>query len=203
MGKGQGRRMIRVVNRAIHAFVIDVWGKTAWRTAVQEAGMPLRVFDLMLDDPVPETRRVLVSLSARLGRSMDCLLEDFGTYLVAHPSWAPLRRLLRFCGTDYREFLLSLDELPERVSLALPDILLPPMVVEVGGNDVFRLRIGGGVPGIGSMAIGALRGMADDYGALVVLETGVEAADGSVTVTIRLLDDRHAEAKAFSLGPIE
>jgi len=195
--------MIRVVNRMIHAFIIDGWGKSTWRAAVQEAGMPLRVFDLMLDDPPGETLRVLVGLSARLGRSMDCLLEDFGTYLVAHPSWAPLRRLLRFCGTDYRDFLLSLDELPERVSLALPDIVLPPMSVEVGENDVFHLRIGGGVPGIGALAVGALRGMADDYGALVLLEAGVEAANGSVTVTVRLLDDRYAEAKAFSLGPVE
>jgi hypothetical protein len=43
--------------------------------------------------------------------------------------------------------------------------------------------------------------MADDYGALVFLEAGPEAADGAVVVTIRLLDDRHAEGKAFSLGP--
>lgn len=192
--------MIRLVNRAIHAFMLESWGKAAWRAAVQEAGISLRVFDLMLDDPVPETRRVLVSMSARLGRSMDCLLEDFGTYLVAHPSWAPLRRLLRFCGTDFRDFLMSLDDLPERVSLALPDIHLPPMSVELAGPDVFHLRIGGGVPGIGPMMMGALRGMADDYGALVLIEAGKDAGDGSVVVTVRLLDDRHAEAKAFSLG---
>ena len=193
--------MIRVVNRAIHAFVIDGWGKAAWRAAVQDAGLAPRAFDLMLDDEVGETQRILSSMATRLGRSRECLLEDFGTYLVAHPSWAALRRLLRFCGTDFRDFLLSLDDLPERVSLALPDLALPAMRVEVGAGDEFRLCIGGGVAGIGPMAIGALRGMADDYGALVLLEAGTEAADGAVEVTIRLLDDRHAEGKAFTLGP--
>lgn len=198
---GDVRRMIRVVNRAMHAFILDGWGKGAWRAAVQEAGLTLRVFDLMLDDPVSDTQRILACMAAKLGRSRECLLEDFGTYLVAHPSWAPLRRLLRFCGTDFRDFLLSLDDLPERVSLALPDLTLPPMTVDLGEDDVFRLRIAGGVPGVGAMATGALRGMADDYGALVFLEAGPEAADGAVVVTIRLLDDRHAEGKAFSLGP--
>jgi hypothetical protein len=81
--------MIRVVNRAMHAFILDGWGKGAWRAAVQEAGLTLRVFDLMLDDPVSDTQRILACMAAKLGRSRDCLLEDFGTYLVAHPSWAP------------------------------------------------------------------------------------------------------------------
>ncbi|WP_434614180.1 heme NO-binding domain-containing protein [Tabrizicola sp. M-4] len=193
--------MIRVVNRAMHAFILDGWGKAAWRAAVQEAGLGQRAFDLMLDEPAARTQGVLSSMAARLGRSRECLLEDFGTYLVAHPSWAPLRRLLRFCGTDYRAFLMSLDELPERVSLALPDLVLPPIAVEVADGDVFRLRIGGGVPGVGAMALGAMRGMADDYGALVLLEAGPEAADGAVVITVRLLDDRHAEGKAFTLGP--
>ena len=44
-----------------------------------------------------------------------------------------------------------------------------------------------------------LRAMADDYGALVLLDYA-EPQDGLETVAIRLLDAAHAEGRRFSLA---
>ena len=55
------------------------------------------------------------------------VLEDIGGYLVAEDSQASIRRLLRFGGATFEDFLLSLDDLNDRVALAL-DILEMPMI---------------------------------------------------------------------------
>lgn len=191
-----------LINRAIQCFLRDGWGNAAWVDAARVAGVALRGFEPMLDYPPEVTERLLQAASDRLDRGRDDLLEDLGTYLVSHPSRAAVRRLLRFGGTDFREFLQSLEDLPARARLALPDLLLPAMRVEPEGADAFRLTIGGGFSGAGAVAMGLLRAMADDYGALVLLEAGTTAPDGRAVLTIRLLDAAHAEGRAFTLGAL-
>jgi hypothetical protein len=70
------------------------------------------------------------------------------------------------------------------------------------GGDEFRLTIAPGFAGAGAVALGLLRAMADDYGALALLEVGAEAGDGAAVLTIRLLDADHAEGRAFTLGAV-
>ena len=55
------------------------------------------------------------------------VLEDIGGYLVAEDSQASIRRLLRFGGATFENFLLSLDDLNDRVALAL-DIVEMPLI---------------------------------------------------------------------------
>lgn len=191
-----------LINRAIQCFLRDGWGNAAWLDAARAAGVAPRGFEPMLDYPPAVTERLLMAASDRLGRDRDDLLEDLGTYLVSHPSRAAVRRLLRFGGTDFREFLQSLEDLPARARLALPDLALPVMRVEPMGEDAFRLIIGDGFDGAGAVALGLLRAMADDYGALVVLEAGATLPDGGAVLTIRLLDAAHSEGRAFSLGAL-
>jgi hypothetical protein len=50
------------------------------------------------------------------------------------------------------------------------------------------------------VARGLLRAMADDYGALAVIEGEDGAGDGAAVLTIRLLDTAFAEGRAFTLG---
>ncbi len=195
-----------LINRAIQCFLRDEWGTAAWLDAARAAGIAPRGFEPMLDYPPEVTARLLQAASDRLDRGGDDLLEDLGTYLVSHPSRAAVRRLLRFGGTDFRDFLQSLEDLPARARLALPDLALPAMRLEAVGSDEFRLTIAPGFAGAGAVALGLLRAMADDYGALAVLEAGTEAgdgaADGAAVLTIRLLDADHAEGRAFTLGAV-
>ena len=80
---------------------------------------------LVYDDDM--TVRVLDALCADLNRPRAEMLEDLGTYLVSHPKMEDLRRLLRFGGVTYVEFLHSLDDLSDRVRLAVSDLCLPTL----------------------------------------------------------------------------
>ena len=54
------------------------------------------------------------------------------------------------------------------------------------------------MPGVGHLIVGLLRAMADDYGALVLLEhRGV--ADGGEQVAVTLLDQSYAAGRRFDL----
>lgn len=189
-----------LVNRAIQNFLRDGWGPAAWSDAARAAGVPTAGFEPLMDYDPAITGRLVAAAAARLDRDGACLLEDLGTWLVSHPSCAGVRRLLRFGGPDFREFLHSLDDLPARARLGLPDLTLPPLRLEGGAEGDFRLHVGAGFPGGGAVARGLLRAMADDYGALAVIEGGEEAADGSAVLSIRLLDPGFAEGRAFALG---
>ena len=98
------------------------------------------------------------------------MLEDLGTYLVSHPSVEALRRLLRFGGLDFVDFLHSLEDLPGRARLAVRDLALPRMELDVLGERRFELRCIDAPEGFGHVLVGLMRAMADDYGALAVLE---------------------------------
>jgi hypothetical protein len=127
------------------------------------------------------------------------LLEDLGTYLVASPTTEAIRRLMRFAGATFEEFLHSVEDLPDRARLAVPDLVLPPIDLTEDQPGVFRLTIGPGLPGFATVLAGMLRTMADDYGALAVVESS--APDGDRTeVRVVLLDHAFAEGRRFDLA---
>ncbi|NBE06393.1 heme NO-binding domain-containing protein [Paragemmobacter ruber] len=191
-----------LINRAIQCFLRDVWGMGVWCDVARAAGLSPRGFEPLLDYPADLTHHLLAAASVRLNRGRDDLLEDLGTYLVSHPSRAAVRRLLRFGGISFHDFLQSLEDLPARARLALPELALPDLRLEHPAADLFRLSIAPGFIGAGPVALGLLRAMADDYGALVLLEPEGMDTDGAAVLTIRLLDATHGEGRAFVLGAL-
>jgi hypothetical protein len=126
------------------------------------------------------------------------VLEDFGIYLASHPDVAQIRRLLRFGGDGLVDFLISLEDLPDRCRLALPALALPEMQVEEVADGRFLLTMRGGTDGVGHVMTGLLRAMADDYGALALME---HRGDGRSVegVAIHLVDAGHQQARDFRL----
>ena len=157
----------------------------------------------MLPYPAEVTDRLLTAAATRLDRDGGCLLEDLGTYLVSHPARAGVRRLLRFGGSDYREFLYSLEDLPARARLALPDLVLPDLRLREAARGRFRLEIGPGMPGLAEVALGLLRAMADDYGALVTRVAGGGGRGGAGAGAARLVAEARGAGRAFRLGRVE
>lgn len=192
-----------LINRSIQCFLRDGWGVAVWDDAARAAGVPSQGFEPLLPYPAEVTERLLSAAATRLNRDSACLLEDLGTYIVSHPARAAVRRLLRFGGSDFRDFLHSLEDLPARARLALPDLVLPSLRLRQEGADDFRLEIGPGRPGLAEVTLGLLRAMADDYGALVTLGLDRVAPDGGAEVAIHLLDDAHGAGRAFTLGRVE
>ncbi|MFN3642687.1 MAG: heme NO-binding domain-containing protein [Gemmobacter sp.] len=186
-----------LVNRAIQCFLRDTYGDALWSGVAAAAGAPPEGFEAMLRYPASTTEALLVAAAQRLDRPRETILEDIGTYLVSHPNTAALRRLLRFGGVSFADFLDSLEDLPGRGRLAVPDLDLPSLDLE-GSEAGLRLTCAGPLDGIGHVMLGLLRALADDYGALVLLDHA--ESDGGEVITIQLLDQRHSEGRRFHLS---
>ncbi|MFD1508925.1 heme NO-binding domain-containing protein [Lacimonas salitolerans] len=188
-----------LMNRAIECFMRDTYGNARWAEVVLAARLDFDGFEAMLRYDPALTCRVLDAITDTLGKPRDDLLEDIGTYLVSHTKTEPLRRLLRFGGVTFVEFLHSLDELPERARLAVDDLDLPPLELRDHTANRFSLTVRAETHGFGHVMIGVLRAMADDYGALVMLEhRGGQA--GVEVISIALVETEFAEGRSFHLG---
>jgi Haem-NO-binding len=188
-----------LINRALQTFVCQTYGKERWLRVTEAAELGFTEFEAMLFYEESQTFRVLEALCADLGRPQSEVLEDLGTYLVSDPSVEALRRLLRFGGVTYVEFLHSLDDLPDRARLAVDDLILPSLEVHEEVPGRFSLSCGPGVPGFGWVMMGVLRTMADDYGALVFLEYEGKR-DQNEVICITLIETSFAAGRSFELG---
>lgn len=189
-----------LVNKAIEAFVVETYGAGLWANTMARAELGFDEFEAMLQYEPAVTSAVIRALETETGRSQAALLEDLGTCLVTSPSLPALRRLLRFSGVTYVDFLLSLEELADRVRLAVSDLRLPTLVVTDLGEGQFRLTCEPGWPGYGDVMLGVLRAMADDYGALAMLEREEARPHEGDTISIRIVEDAFAAGKTFALG---
>ena len=193
--------MLGLINRSFQFFLRDTYGASFWEAVVRQAGISASGFESMLvyDDGL--TDQVIDAASDLLRRPRDSLMEDMGTYLVSHETLGTVRRLLRFSGGNFAEFLNSIEELPERGRLVLPDLDLPYLDLADLGGGHFRLRCVSRLAGAGHIVMGVLRAMADDYGALVLLEhQGFEG--GTEVISVQIADQALYEARPFSLGMV-
>ena len=188
-----------LINRTLQNFVSDTYGAACWRDVATAAALDVADFEAMLHYEPSVTDRVLEAIVLVLDKTRETLLEDVGTYLVSHPHSQGLRRLLRFGGVDFIEFLHSLDDLPGRARLAVPDLDLPDLELRDFAQNRFAVVCSGSVPGFGHVLVGVLRAMADDYGTLVTLEHEGTGADGE-RIAVTVVEAAFAEARAFELG---
>lgn len=188
-----------LINRSIQCFIEDTYGFALWENVARAAGLKFTSFEAMLtyDDALTD---LVIDASARvLTRSRENLLEDLGHYLVSNDNLTSVRRLLRFSGVNFVDFVNSLEELPDRGHLALPSLDLPDLhLLELGGGQ-FRLRCTAPLKGAGHILVGLLRAMADDYGALVTLDNLGEE-DGAEVISIVIADQSLYAARPFHLG---
>ncbi|WP_111732016.1 heme NO-binding domain-containing protein [Roseovarius amoyensis] len=191
-----------LVNQAIERFACETYDEGFWKDVCRRAGLGSCAFDAMQVYDGAITERVLDALFQTLGKGQDEVLEDIGTFLVSARASTAVRRLLRFSGTDFVDFLYSLDDLPARVRLAVPDLLLPQLELHEHAAHRFSLAVGA-TDGLrnryGHVMLGLLRAMADDYGALVVLEhKGAKGNEEIIAIT--LLETAFAEGRNFELA---
>jgi hypothetical protein len=191
--------MLGVVNKAIQSFLVDTYGGATWGRVAREAQLGFDSFETLQGYDPALTEAVLSAAARILDRPREGLMEDMGTYLVSHPNRERLRRLLRFGGVGFIDFLHSLEDLPDRARLALPELDLPALTLADAGGDRFALACRFAVPGAGHVAMGMLRAMADDYGALVLLDHVGSGPEGEV-IAIHLLDRQFAEGRRFDLA---
>ena len=191
-----------LINRTIQSFVSDTYGVSCWRGIAQQADLGFSDFEAMLQYEAAMTEQVLAAAVKVLSKPREVILEDIGTYLVSHPNTEALRRLMRFGGVDFIEFLHSLDDLPDRARLAVPDLDLPALELRDFSSNRFALICSGSVDGFGHVLVGVLRAMADDYGALVILEHEGKALEGGDLIMIHVIQTAYAKGRTFDLGAV-
>ena len=190
-----------LINRSLQCFLRDTYGAAAWDAVTREAALGFSGFESMLTYDDALTEQVIDAAALVLRRSRETLLEDLGTYIVNQDNPTSLRRLLRFSGVNFTDFLNAMEELPERGRLVLPDLDLPDLELTDHGAGQFSLRCRAPMPGVGHIVMGLLRAMADDYGALVLLDHLGPDSAGEV-VTVRIADQAFTPARPFSLGVV-
>lgn len=187
-----------LANRAIQCFVLDTYGDAAWQDIVRRADLGFSAFEAMFQYDNALTETVVAAAETLLNKPRAELLEDLGTYLVSHPTQGAVRRLLRFSGADFIDFVHSLDDLPDRARLAVPDLVLPTLVLRDHTPTRFSLDCHGSMPGFGFVLLGVLRAMADDYGALVLLEH--QGCKNNVELLcIDVVEAAYAKGRSFEL----
>lgn len=188
-----------LVNRAIQCFVRDTYGNEIWLDVARAIDLEGATFEAMLfyDDAV--TDQVLNRIVHHLGKPREEVLEDIGTYLVSHPKVEALRRLLRFGGVDFMDFLHSLDDLPDRARMAVSDLELPQLELSASDASQMHLHVRSAHDGFGHVMLGVLRTMADDYGALVFLDLR-HIGPGEDVIDIALVEAAFAEGRSFTLS---
>ncbi|MFD2173835.1 heme NO-binding domain-containing protein [Rhodobacter lacus] len=188
--------MLGVVNKSIQSFLSSHYGGHLWREVAERSGIDPAGFEAMLSYDDRLTDRLLDAAEAVLETPRVMILEDIGAWLAMTE---PMRRLLRFGGADYWDFLFSLDELPGRGLMALPGLGLPELMLAVEAQGRFTLAVKGAMPGWGAVMAGLLRAMADDYGALVLIEAN-DRLGPVERVSVTLLDMAYTEGRHFDLA---
>lgn len=192
--------MYGLLNRAIECFVRDTYGDGAWADVAAACGLPGRTPEPLLPSPPGLSGSLVAAGSRHLGKSEADLLEDLGTYLVRHPRYEAFRRLLRFSGHAFGDFVLSLDELADRIRMVLPDADMFSLSVQAYPGRRFEANCASSFAGFPRLVCGALRAMADDYGVLATLEVSPLGMPGHARIVLKVHAPDFAEGREFRLG---
>ncbi len=188
-----------LINRSLQSFLTDTYGPSVWQAIAKAAGLKTTGFEALLIYEDAITDAVIDAAAKQLNRPRETVLEDLGTYLVSHQNLEGLRRLLRFGGVTFVDFLHSMEDLPEHGRLGVPNLDLPDFHLVEEAPGTFTLEITPLIAGVGHVIVGLLRAMADDYGALVLLDhAGLRGARECVSVL--LLDQAHSSGRSFDLS---
>lgn len=188
-----------LINRALQCYVRDTHGIDAWAKVARLSGIGLDGFEPMLTYDDALTESVLAASMSTLNRSREMILEDLGTFLVSNNNSDALRRLLRFGGVTFRDFLQTLEDTQGRGLLALPDLNLPALDLYEITPNLYTLQCRFPLEGAGHVIVGLLRAMADDYGALVLSDHDGYSLEGEM-VLIQLLEVAYAQGRSFELA---
>lgn len=189
-----------LINKSLEVFVSETYGTETWSRIAAKAEVPDNAFESMLMYPDALTDRTLAVCLDVLDKERAGFLEDLGTFLVSHRSVSGVRRLLRFNGATFQDFVDGLDDLHDRARLAVPDLDLPVFEVEPQGRNEFQVQCIWHRDFALPVITGVLRAMADDYGVLAFIAPNEDGEPPGLSVT--LLDKEFSAGREFSLGAL-
>ncbi|TRW97756.1 heme NO-binding protein [Paracoccus sp. M683] len=180
-----------LINRSIEGFLRDTYGDAFWADIADASGIDARGFQTVRHYPDTVSYALINHAALRLDKPESELLEDLGAWLAR---FEPVRRLLRFSGSDFIDFLHTLDELQGRAHMVIPDLGMPKIRVDSPADDEVSVVMPDCFREWRSVIAGVIRSMADDYGAL-----GLIAVDGNAVV-VKISHEAFSEGRGFELG---
>lgn len=188
-----------LIPAAIQRFLVVTYGGAIWAEIADKAAVPDGGFEAMLSYPENVVDHTLAAAAERLEKDQASLLEDLGIFLISHPDVPALRRLLRFCGASFSDFLNGLEDLSDRAHLAVPGLDVPSLELNPLGGKRYRIEyVWHRADGIHVVA-GVLRAMADDYGVLAFSEIKM-TEEGRPYLEVSILEREFAAGREFDLG---
>ena len=178
--------MQTLLDRAVSGFMRETYGADRWQAIVDR----MAIGEIA---PGPEGSyfaHAMREAALSIAKPEDDLFEDLGAWLAR---LEPIRRLLRFSGSDFRDFVTRLDELPGRAHLVVPELQMPSMSIRQDDRCTVRIALLDAARGWDAIIGGILRGMADDYGALglIVVERNL--------ITVHISDESFSQDRGFRL----
>jgi len=191
--------MLGVVNKAIEHFIRATYGDRVWHDAAEHALVSDHDIEPMLMYSDEITYHLIDGLIQTTGKPRQDVLDDLRTFLVTPPHGRMVRRLLRFGGATFDDFLISMGDLNDRVALALPDLDLPTISVDLCVTDRAVITVENRIHGFANVLQGLLRAMADDYGTLVFIDIG-ECDEKTSQIVVILSEQNIAQGAEFNLA---
>lgn len=183
--------MYTLVGRSLESFLRSTYGDAFWQDLLRTA-LPEQASRPLLTRPsARDTRRIVFLASRRLNKPVTEIVEDLGAWIVRLEG---VRRLLRFSGPNFVEFIRSLEELPGRALLVLPHFPLPELSVTAEGAEEYEILVPRRPRGWIWAIAGMLRGMADDYGTLALIAVAGDR------ISLRIVLEEHAAGRPFVLS---
>jgi hypothetical protein len=182
---------------ALARFFLETYGAAIWQQIRGRADAGDDRYEPFLKYPDDLAIRLISAAGHVLRRHPDDVWEDFGAALIASDAFTAPRRLLRFSGASFGDFLSALPELSGRITLAVPDFDLPPVTLIEQDVGTFMFRCPASAE-YEHVLRGVIRAMADEYGALALIDHGPEGHG----VQVQLIDVSFAAGRAFALGRV-
>ncbi|RCW84781.1 heme NO-binding domain-containing protein [Paracoccus lutimaris] len=155
-----------LVNRSFELFLRDCYGDRIWERVARQSKVDPRGFFLLQSSSDSITKTLIAEASGILRKPGGELVEDLGGWLTRRE---PIRRLLRFSGRDFSEFVESVGEFPSRATMIIQSLKTPRIAVTMLTKQRYEVSIESDAEVWPMLLAGILRGMADDYGALAVI----------------------------------
>lgn len=151
--------MYGLVNMAIQQLVLDKYDAPTWERIKAEADVDIDTFISLEAYPDSVTYQLVGAASRVLNTPAETLLEAFGEYWVLYTGKAGYGYLMDPSTSTMTEFLVSLNQLHQRIRMTFPHLNPPHMVCTDISEESVCLHYYSDRPGLAPMVRGLLRGL--------------------------------------------
>lgn len=195
-----------LICKSLEVFIRDQHGDNVWDRVVAASGAPVTRFESLRRYDDEMMQEVFVQVFKALNTTNTAVWEDLGHWLCVHPPLEPVRRLIRFSGTGFVDLLYSVGDFHDRTRIALPGLDVPRFRIEEPRPNEFEIHSTWHLEGSSAFLTGVLRAMADDYGALALIDAQGRRRENGLwleTLSVRVFDATFQEPREFALGGTE